>query len=256
MTEPIILYTSQYCGHSQQVERFLKDQNVATTIITIDGNPEARDTVKGINNGYASVPTLVFSDGSTLTEPSISELKRKLKTNSSPADSKPHGFWGWLDLLFPYALIVIVFLADRLTKLWALQFIAENGPTVINRFLSIHETYNRGIAFGLFQGIGPLVGWLTIGVVGFMFVILVKTPLSDRLMRWGLALIIGGALGNQVDRLVAQQVLDFIRIPIWNGYLNVADIAINAGMALLIVSMILAYFRPQSQEPPNDAPPP
>ncbi len=93
MTEPIILYTSQYCGHSQQVERFLKDQKVAATIITIDGNPDARDTVKGINNGYASVPTLVFPDGSTLTEPSISELKNKLKTASYPADSKPRSFW-------------------------------------------------------------------------------------------------------------------------------------------------------------------
>jgi lipoprotein signal peptidase len=56
--------------------------------------------------------------------------------------------------------------------------------------------------------------------------------------------------------LVAQQVLDFIRIPIWDGYLNVADIAINAGMGFLIVSMILAYFCPQSQEPPSEAPPP
>jgi signal peptidase II len=63
-----------------------------------------------------------------------------------------------------------------------------------------------------------------------------------------LALIIGGALGNQVDRLVAQQVLDFIRIPIWDGYLNVADVAINAGMVLLIVSMILPYFLPKKQE--------
>ena len=81
-----------------------------------------------------------------------------------------------------------------------------------------------------------------------MLVVLVRTPRSDRLMRWGLALIIGGALGNQLDRLVAQEVLDFIQIPIWNGTLNVADIAINTGMALLIVSMVLSYFRPQQPE--------
>lgn len=253
MTEPITLYTSQYCGHSQQVERYLKDKKVAVTIITVDGNPEARETVKGINNGYASVPTLIFPDGTTLTEPSISELKQKLKATDPNTDTKPQGLWEWVDLLLPYALIITVFLADQLSKQWALQFLAENGPQIINPFLTINETYNRGIAFGLFQGIGPLVGWLTIGVVVFMFVMLVKTPLSDRLMRWGLALIIGGALGNQVDRLVAQQVLDFIRIPIWDGYLNVADVAINAGMVLLIVSMILPYFRPKNQEKTNDS---
>jgi lipoprotein signal peptidase len=247
MTQPITLYSSKYCGHSQRVEQFLLEQKVAVDIISIDDNPDAREAVKSINNGYASVPTLIFPDGSTLTEPSIPELKRKLSENEPQVESKPRGFWQWIDLLFPYALIVFIFLTDRLSKQWALQFLAENGPTVINPFLTIRETYNRGIAFGWFQGIGPIVGWLTVGVVIFMFVMLVKTPRSDRLMRWGLALIIGGALGNQFDRLALQEVLDFIQIPIWSGTLNVADIAINTGMVLLILSMILSYFRPQQK---------
>jgi mycoredoxin len=196
MTEPITLYTSQFCGQSQRVERFLKDQKVAVNIINIDGNLDAREAVKDINNGYASVPTLIFPDGSTLTEPSLSELKNKLSANQAPIMQKPRSFWQWVDWLIPFALIIIIFLADRISKQWALRFLAENGPTVINPLLTVRETYNRGIAFGWFQGIGPLIGWLTIGVVIFMIVLLVKTPQSDRLMRWGLALIIGGALGN------------------------------------------------------------
>ena len=248
MTEPITLYSSQYCGHSQQVERFLKEQEVAVNIICIDGNSDARETVKGINNGYASVPTLIFPDGSTLTEPSLRELKSKLNANHSKVAQKPRGVWQWVDLLIPYALIVVIFLADRLSKQWALQFLAENGPTVINPLLTVRETYNRGIAFGWFQGTGPVIGWLTFGVVIFMFVMLVKTPRSERLMRWGLALIIGGALGNQVDRLVTLQVFDFIQIPIWSGTLNVADVAINTGMVLLILSVIFGHFHPQKVE--------
>jgi signal peptidase II len=249
MSQPITLYTSEYCGHSRKIEQFLHQQNVAVTIVHIDGDPEARETVKSINNGYASVPTLVFADGSTLTEPSISTLKRKLVTNNAILETKPYGFWGWVDLISPFVLIMAVFLADRLSKVWALGFLAERGTAVINPFFSVYETYNRGIAFGMFQGVGSAIGWLTIGVVVFMFVVLLKTPRSERLLRWGLALIIGGALGNQMDRLTAGQVLDFIKIPIWEGTLNVADIAINVGMILLLVSIVFSYFRPEN--PPD-----
>jgi mycoredoxin len=81
MSEPnekIILYSSSYCSHSWAVERFVEQNEIPIHIINIDGNPEARETVMEINNGYASVPTLVFPDGSTLTEPSFSALRAKL----------------------------------------------------------------------------------------------------------------------------------------------------------------------------------
>ncbi|PID87223.1 MAG: signal peptidase II [Chloroflexi bacterium] len=243
MTEPITLYISNYCGQAKRVEKFLLEQNVAVNIVNIDNNPEGREVVKSINQGNASVPTLVFPDGSTLTEPSLTELKSKLASfHQREAPYWPHSFGGWIDWLLPFMLIVLVFGADRLSKQWALQFLAENGPTVLNPWLTILEAYNRGVAFGWFQGVGPLVGWLTIGVVLFMFIVLVQTSRQERLLRYGLAFIIGGALGNQVDRLVAQQVLDFMQLPIWNGALNVADIAINMGMALMIASMIPAIF--------------
>jgi mycoredoxin len=75
---PIILYTSRFCGHSLAVERFMKKHSIAINQINIDGDAEARDKVKAINNGNASVPTLVFPDGSTLTEPSFRQLRDKL----------------------------------------------------------------------------------------------------------------------------------------------------------------------------------
>lgn len=76
--ERIILYTSNVCGHSWAVEQFIKKHNVPAEIINISEEPEARETVMAINNGYASVPTLVFPDGSTLTEPSFHVLRKKL----------------------------------------------------------------------------------------------------------------------------------------------------------------------------------
>ena len=61
--EPIIMYKSTTCPHSWSVERWLKSKNINTTFINIDKEPGARAVVQSLNNGYASVPTLIFPDG-------------------------------------------------------------------------------------------------------------------------------------------------------------------------------------------------
>ena len=139
----------------------------------------------------------------------------------------------------PYILIITIFLADRLSKIWAAAFLAENGPTQINQYLTIQETYNRGIAFGLFQGAGPVVGWLTIGVVIGMLVYMIRLPRELWLVRTGMAFIIGGALGNLIDRVWAGEVLDFIQSPLLWGIVNIADISINVGMVVLIIGSMV-----------------
>jgi signal peptidase II len=138
-----------------------------------------------------------------------------------------------------YLLILLAFLADRFSKWWAADYLAEHGPADINALFALRETYNRGIAFGMFQGIGPIVGWLTIGIVLGMFVYLRRVPRSMWLLRVGLALVIGGALGNLVDRVTAGQVLDFIQTPLRPGVFNVADVMIQLG---LILAVIGAYW--------------
>lgn len=76
--EAIILYTSNYCGHSIAVRRLLEKHHIPVEIVTIDGDKEARQRLIELNGGYASVPTLLFPDGSKLTEPSLSRLRQKL----------------------------------------------------------------------------------------------------------------------------------------------------------------------------------
>ena len=78
MSEAITVYTSSYCIHSRSVVRFLKKNDIAAEIVNIDGNHEARETLMSLNRGYASVPTLVFPDGTQLTEPSSKDLRAKL----------------------------------------------------------------------------------------------------------------------------------------------------------------------------------
>lgn len=157
--------------------------------------------------------------------------------------------------MLPYFLILLAFLADRLTKWWAASFLAENGPTEINSFLFVRETYNRGIAFGMFQGIGPIVGWLTIVVIAGMVVYLALLPKQERLMRIGLALAIGGALGNLVDRISAGEVLDFIQLPFRTGIFNVADVMIQLGIAMVLLASVWSGFRARGEEEGEPLPP-
>jgi mycoredoxin len=82
--EEITLYSSNWCTHSLSVERYLARNNIAVKQISIDGNEIARHELIEINGGYASVPTLIFPDGSKLTEPSFAEIRRKLDIEASP----------------------------------------------------------------------------------------------------------------------------------------------------------------------------
>jgi signal peptidase II len=130
--------------------------------------------------------------------------------------------------------------------MWAIEFAANNGVTRINSLFSFHPTYNRGIAFGLLQGIGPVMGWISIVIVVFLFVYMVRTPKSMTLLRIGLALIIGGAAGNLIDRVTVGQVLDFIQTPLRPGIFNVADVMINLGVLLSVIGVFLQ--RPRSED--------
>ena len=147
--------------------------------------------------------------------------------------------------MFPFFMILLAFGLDRLSKWWAATYLAEQGPTEIHPLLTLYPTYNSGIAFGLAQGIGPIVGWLSIIVVLGLLIYMARLPRSMGLMRVGLALLIGGALGNMVDRITAGQVLDFITTPLRSGVFNVADVMIYGGIFL---AMAGAIFQRQDDE--------
>ena len=79
MTEPeITVYGTSWCPDVLRTRQFLDQHGIAYNWVDIDKNPEARAFVEKVNNGYRSVPTIVFADESTLTEPSASELRQKL----------------------------------------------------------------------------------------------------------------------------------------------------------------------------------
>ena len=70
----LIIYTTLWCGDCRRVKKLLDDHKIRYIEINIDQDPQAAQFVETINGGYRSVPTIVFPDGTTLTEPSNPEL--------------------------------------------------------------------------------------------------------------------------------------------------------------------------------------
>lgn len=134
-----------------------------------------------------------------------------------------------------FIVSVALFIADRLTKIFALQ--VEGKIKVLGDFIVFSLTRNEGLCFGLFSGQGSLVFWLTffiiILIIGFCFVKKEKS----RIFQIGVGLFIGGALGNLFDR-TGEGVIDFISIGIGNlrwPTFNIADIGICVGVVLILI---------------------
>ena len=73
----IVMYITEYCSDCIRAKKFFEVNNIPHLRVGLEGNAEATDFVIKINNGYKSVPTIVFPDGSVLIEPDWEELKAK-----------------------------------------------------------------------------------------------------------------------------------------------------------------------------------
>ena len=73
----IVMYTTEYCSDCIRAKKFFEANDIPHLRVALEGNAEATDFVMMINNGYQSVPTIVFPDGSILVEPDWEDLKAK-----------------------------------------------------------------------------------------------------------------------------------------------------------------------------------
>ncbi len=147
-----------------------------------------------------------------------------------------------------YLIILLTFAADRLSKLWMEAYLTQNGPIFVTDWLTFYLTYNRGVAFGMFQGIGQVLGWVTLIVLAVMLRYMQRLPREFWLMRLGLALVVGGAAGNMIDRMWAGEVVDFIAVSFIPWVFNLADVAVNGGMVIALAGSFLHRPVPQKGE--------
>lgn len=71
----IVMYSTEYCPDCHRAKKFFETNNIPYIRVGLEGNAEATEFVMHVNNGYRSVPTIVFPDGSVLVEPGWDELK-------------------------------------------------------------------------------------------------------------------------------------------------------------------------------------
>ncbi|KGA16292.1 thioredoxin [freshwater metagenome] len=79
-SKEITMYSAEWCGDCRRSKRLLADLGVEYTLIDVESDPSAAAKVMEINGGMQSIPVIVFSDGTHLTEPSDSDLKAKLES--------------------------------------------------------------------------------------------------------------------------------------------------------------------------------
>ncbi len=131
---------------------------------------------------------------------------------------------------------------DQLTKWWAVNDLADGPVVLIPDVLQLRLTYNTGASFSIFTNAGPILAIVAFGVVGL--IIYVLGDARRRIEAVALGLVLGGAIGNLLDRLFRGSglldgaVVDFIDFSFFATF-NVADAAINVGVALLLIAVFV-----------------
>ena len=146
-------------------------------------------------------------------------------------------------------LALLILIADQFTKVLILGYYKLGDATAVTSFFNVVRVHNSGAAFSFLAGAGGWQRWLftVIGVAAALFIVwLLRSHPGQRLFSFALACILGGALGNVIDRSLHGYVVDFLdfHYAAWHfPAFNVADAAITAGAVCLILDELLRVRR-------------
>ncbi len=157
----------------------------------------------------------------------------------------------------PYSLLIAISVAlDQ----WIKSLVEANLPLQqqldVIPFLALYRTYNTGVAFSMFSWIGDggLIV-LSLAVALFVLYLASRTTAEQVAARFGFALIIGGAIGNLIDRALYGHVIDYIlfHTPVWSfAIFNLADAFITVGAGLVLLDEFLAWRREKAARRASD----
>lgn len=153
-------------------------------------------------------------------------------------------------LMNVYFLIaaVLVLVADQITKSLIIERVPENSSIeIIRGLLYITHVKNSGAAFGMFQGYTNILAIISMVAIVLIIILKVILKLNFAFYNVSLGFILGGAIGNLIDRYFMGEVTDFINlafIPVF----NIADFSLIIGFCLLIIIIIREYFKKEKSK--------
>ncbi|MCX7266641.1 MAG: lipoprotein signal peptidase [Betaproteobacteria bacterium] len=151
--------------------------------------------------------------------------------------------WVWL------GTALIIFLLDQVSKIWITGAFRLGDSVPITSFFNLVRVHNAGAAFSFLADAGGWQRWFFTGLglaAALWMIYMLRSHAGQKLFSLALALLLGGALGNVMDRLLYSHVIDFLDF-YWGTWhfpaFNVADSAISVGAALLILDELLRVRR-------------
>lgn len=157
-----------------------------------------------------------------------------------------------MSIFFRFLISFIIVVADQITKIVADNVIEMYEQIVILPVFNFTLHYNRGAAFSFLDDAGGWQRYLFTAISAIVSVVLIvwlaRLAKNERTMTWALALILGGAVGNLIDRAVYGHVIDFIQVHWGDSYFpsfNIADAAITVGTILLLIATYLESRTPE-----------
>ncbi|MFI4919561.1 MAG: signal peptidase II [Legionellales bacterium] len=145
-----------------------------------------------------------------------------------------------------FMLSIAVFILDQASKYWISIALIAYKPIPVFPMLNLTLAYNTGAAFSFLSGAGEWHRWFLAGFSFLMSILLIvwlwRTSTQDKLQSVGVSLVLGGAVGNLLDRGLYGYVIDFIDVYYGHHHFatfNIADSAISIGAALLILDLLM-----------------
>ncbi len=146
-----------------------------------------------------------------------------------------------------YWISILVLVLDHVTKWIAGLWLPDNPIEIIPGYLRLSLVFNSGVAFGFFNSGNSvwkpyILGALAVVALTVIFLYSRRMPAGRKLLQFGLAITMGGILGNFIDRIFRGHVVDFIEFHIQDSFywpnFNIADSAITIGIALLLIDAL------------------
>lgn len=166
---------------------------------------------------------------------------------ASENNEQPGAAPGWSRWLLLSGAVVVL---DQLTKFWVVSALAHGERIAVLPVFSWVRWHNEGAAFSMLADGSGWQRWmfvaLAIAFTGFILLELRRLSPADRYMGVVYGLVLGGALGNMIDRLLQGHVVDFLLVHYRDWYFpafNVADMALSVGAGLWILALLLEYLR-------------